>query len=665
MIEQPASKNKSKKASDPVLAYARDVIAGRIVAGPHVRNACHRHLADIKHQKSRGLHWDLAAALWFIEFCHDVLCLAGGQFEGMPFKLEPSQAFIGGSLFGWKRADDTRRFRRAFIEGGKGCGKTPLAAAIGLYGLVADGEDRAEIYAAGKDKEQAMVLFRDAVSMVEQSPRLSSELKKSGLAPSVWNLAFLKTGSFYRPIAKDGAVSGPRPHFALCDEIHEHHDGSVVEMLERGFKFRRQPLLLMITNSGSDRQTKCWQEHVHAIRAAAGDSGLEGKEGESWNYHGDLDVAKVYDDSFSYVCALDQDDDPLEDPACWIKANPLLGKTITEDYLAGVVRQAKAIPGLANGILRLHFCQWTDAERAWMARGTLEQVLGEFDPAQFSGETIFAGADLSGTKDLTCVAYICETGTVALPRERTLADGSIQVDMVHLPTYHAWVDSWTPQETLAERALIDQAPYQDWVQLGWLRATPGQKIRLDFVAARIAEQAAEYRFEWLAYDRYCYARLADCLDELGVTIRQIEHPQGGRRRAALPEELALDAKLDGKKPIGLWMPGSLASLETLILEKRITIHKNPVLISAFSAAATEEDPFGNRWFSKQKATKRIDPLVALAMAVGAAEMAGSQTQGPSVYEELAAIAKRAAVTPPARTNPVYEMNDRRNWDEFN
>ena len=72
------------------------------------------------------------------------------------------------------------------------------------------------------------------------------------------------------------------------------------------------------------------------------------------------------------MCALDEGDDPLEDPTCWRKVNPLLGTVITEDYLAGVVAQAKAIPGKLNGILRLHFCVWTDAETAWISRQAWE-----------------------------------------------------------------------------------------------------------------------------------------------------------------------------------------------------------------------------------------------------------------------------------------------------
>jgi hypothetical protein len=240
-----------------------------MVAGPHVRNAALRHLADLEHAPGRGFTWNLEAAMGAVDFFPDVLRLNGGQFEGRPFELHPSQVFIVGSLFGWQRADDSRRFRRAYIEIGKGNGKSPLAAGIGMYCLLADGEPRAEIYAAASKMDQAKVLFRDAIAMYEQSPALYKRLIPSG-SQDVWNLADPQSGSFFRPIASDRGQSGPRPSCALCDEVHEHRDGTMIEMLERGFKWRRQPLLVMITNSGTDRQSACWQEHLHAVRVAAG-----------------------------------------------------------------------------------------------------------------------------------------------------------------------------------------------------------------------------------------------------------------------------------------------------------------------------------------------------------------------------------------------------------
>jgi hypothetical protein len=224
-----ADTSREAHASDPVSAYARAVGAGSIVAGPHVRNACQRHLKDLKEGPKRGLCWDVDAAQRALGFFPDVLRLAGGQFEGLPFALQPSQAFIVGSLFGWKRKDGWRRFRRAYIEEGKGNGKSPLAAGIGLYGMMADGEDRAEVYAAASDRDQAMVLFRDAVAMVDQSPALDNRVTQSGENP-VWQLTDLRTASFFKPLSREKRKKGsnPLPHSALS-----HSSGAAEEQIGR------------------------------------------------------------------------------------------------------------------------------------------------------------------------------------------------------------------------------------------------------------------------------------------------------------------------------------------------------------------------------------------------------------------------------------------------
>ena len=108
--------------ADRTKSYADAVVAGEIVAGPHVRNACRRHLLDLERGHERGLKFDHEAADYAFRFFEQILRLSEGQFEGRQFELHPSQAFIVGSLFGWKQADGTRRFRRAYIEQGKGNG---------------------------------------------------------------------------------------------------------------------------------------------------------------------------------------------------------------------------------------------------------------------------------------------------------------------------------------------------------------------------------------------------------------------------------------------------------------------------------------------------------------------------------------------------------------
>jgi hypothetical protein len=67
---------------------------------------------------------------------------------------------------------EVRRFRRAYVEIGKGNGKSPMAAGIGHYMHSAYGKVRAEVYSAATDQDQAAILFRDAVAMYERSPAL-------------------------------------------------------------------------------------------------------------------------------------------------------------------------------------------------------------------------------------------------------------------------------------------------------------------------------------------------------------------------------------------------------------------------------------------------------------------------------------------------------------
>ncbi|MGV6875916.1 terminase large subunit [Pseudochelatococcus sp. B33] len=568
---------RASSSTDPTTEYARLVVEGKIVAGPHVRDACRRHLRDLESASRRGLIWDPEAAERFFRFCRVMLRLSEGQFDGVPFELHLSQKFICGSLFGWKRkVNGKRRFRRAYIEQGKGNGKSPMVGAIGLYGLVADGEAGSQVYAAASRKDQADVLFRDAVKMVNQSPALDSALQRSGGPGREYNLAHLKSGSFFRPVSRETKKtgSGPRPHFALCDEIHEHPDAGVIEILERGFKFREQPLLVMITNSGSDRKSVCWQERKHAVAVAAGE---------------------VEDDTaFSYVCALDEDDDPLDDPSCWVKANPLLGVTITEEYLALQAKQARDIPGRANGIRRLHFCQWTDAETAWIRRAAWEAIEDStLNIDEFVGRRCFAGLDLSAKTDLTAKALVFEDGHAD--------DGR--------PKFAAFVHGYTPADTLRARADRDGAPYDKWVDQGFLTATPGEKTRLDFVAHDLLNDAERFDIDFVAYDNFLIADFKGEVEDLGGAIPMLDHPQGwNKRRREAPDGLEIE----------LWMPGSIDQLETLVLEKRLRVHVNPALQTAVASAAFDTSPANLRRFTKSKATARIDMAVALAMAVGAA-----------------------------------------------
>jgi phage terminase large subunit-like protein len=603
-MAKATTKTRQTDSLDRTREYAEAVVAGIIVAGPHVRNACRRHLLDLENGHERGLRFDPAAAKYAFEFFESVLRLSEGQFEGKPFELHPSQAFIIGSLFGWRRADGARRFRRAYIEQGKGNGKSPLAGGVGLYGMTADGEAGAQIYAAAAKREQAGILFADAVKMVKQSPALERRLEFSGGPGREFNIAHHASGSFFRPVSRDTGKtgSGPRPYFVLADEVHELPDRSIIEMLERGFKFRRQPLLFMITNSGSDRNSVAWEEHAHAIKVAAGHT--EAVNDPSF-------VGQPLDDTtFSFVCALDKGDDPLTDPTCWIKANPLLGVTITDGYLAEVVAQGKAIPGKLNGILRLHFCVWTDAETAWMTRETLEPAIADFDPQDYRGKAVSLGLDLSQSRDITALGCVVQTG----------------FDAKNRPMFDAWIEAWTPGDTLLARELRDKLPYSVWKQEGHIHAPAGESISYRHVAQTLAEYAQDYNVRMVAYDRYAFRKFEEDVDELGLTLEFVEHPQGGLKKGKPSPGMIAKAAADKKEPEGLWMPGSVKLLEDALLEGRIRLLRNPVLISAMMSAVIEEDKWGNHWLAKTRSVNKIDAAIALCMAFGAANVGATSSK---------------------------------------
>ncbi len=588
-----------------------------------MRNACRRHLLDLEQGQERGLWFDHAAADYAHRFFERVLRLSEGQFDGRKFELQPSQAFIVGSLFGWKQEDGTRRFRRAYIEQGKGNGKSPLAGGLGLLGMTADREAGAQIYSAAAKKDQAGILFADAVKMVKQSPALAKRIAFAGGEGREFNMAHHASGSFFRPVSRDTGRtgSGPRPYFVLVDEVHELPDRKIIEMLERGFKFRRQPLLFMITNSGSDRNSVCWEEHEHAVKVAAGHT--EAVNDPTF-------VGEVIDDrTFSYVCALDDGDDPLKDPSCWEKANPLLGVTITREYLKDVVAQATQLPGSLNGILRLHFCVWTDAETAWMTRDTLEPALHDFDPAEHHGRKAYLGLDLSQVRDLTAMAAVVETGSVEVSIK---VEGELRT--ISKPTYDAWVEVWTPGDTVAARELRDKLPYSTWIRAGHLHAPQGQTISNRHVAQTLAEYDRDYDIELVAYDRFAFRAFEEEVAALGLSVMFAEHPQGGMKKGKPIEAAVQAAEAAGEPPPeGMWMPGSVRLLEEAMLEGRIRLRRNPVLVSAFMSAVVEEDKWGNHWLSKLRSVNKIDAAVALCMAIGAASAVPRELAGMDDYLE--------------------------------
>ena len=571
---------RSKKTEPPVISdaatqYALEVVAGERIAGPHVRGQCARHLRDIESGHKRGLVWKVEAAEKAQGFFEDVLKLNGGDFEGKPFALLPWQRFVIGSLFGWMGPDGHRRFRNAYIETAKGSGKSPLAAGVGMLGLVADNEPRAEIYSAATKKDQAMILFRDAVAMVDQSPELSKRLQKSGTGERCWNLAYMAQGAFFRPISSDDGQSGPRPHIGLIDELHEHKTNTVVEMMRAGTKSRRQAMIFMITNAGHNRMGPCWSYHEYGAKVAAG-------EGED-------------DAFFPYVCSLDEQDDPFADESCWPKANPSLQDADLPGmkYIREQVVEAKGMPSKEAIVRRLNFCQWIDAESPWISGEVWRGAQLDFDWQDLRGRRAVAGLDLSSTTDLTGMVFLVEPIEAGEP-------------WLLVPF------AWLPDVELQRKADTDRVPYIQWRAEGYLDTTPGRAISKRVILQKLSAMCDFFEIVAVGYDRWRIEDLMALAADDGISLPEM-------------------------KPVGQGYKDFSPALETferMLLNGEIAHPGHKVMDWCMSNAVIEQDGAENRKLSKEKATGRIDLAVAAVMAAGLVNQPDTQDLDDFIYQPL-------------------------------
>lgn len=566
----------------PTTAYALDVTEGRILAGRLVRLACARHLRDLETGADRGLWFDEEEADFAFQFFEQGLRLQEGEHDGQPFLLEPAQQFIIGSVYGWKKADGYRRFQRLYIEMGKGNGKTPMLAGMGLKGLVADDEPGAEIYCAAVTRDQAGTMFSDAKHMAESSPGLAKRLRILE-----HNIAYTEGHSFMRPVSYEaGTLSSKRVHGALIDEIHEHPNAKVVSMMSAGTKGRRQPIIAEITNSGYDRTSVCWEHHEHSRKV------LEGViEDDRW---------------FAYVCQLDVCDacreegkdqptdgcagcDQWDNPDVWLKANPLLGVSITPEYIAGQVLEAKSIPSKMNEVKRLNFCIWTESASRW-----IDSALWATAPAvtrELAGLPCFAGLDLASTEDVT--AFV-----LWFPDE----EGGVDV----VPTF------WIPRDGLAGRiAKADGVPWGTWVAEGLINVTDGAVTDYDIIREHIVATGQAHGVIEVGYDGWQAAQLATQLTGDGFTMVKLAQSFGTFNEP-------------------------MKEVERLLKQRLLRHGNNPVMNWMMANVTVDHGPGQTKKPSKDKSPEKIDGPVSMLMACARAIV--TPVELPSVYEERGVLA---------------------------
>lgn len=497
--------------------YIDDVLSGRQVACKWVKRACERHVHDLETGAERGLHFDEGAAKQVIAF-FSLLKHSKGEWAGTVMKLEPWQQFTFWMLFGWKRADGTRRFRTSYIEIARKNGKSSVAAGVGLFMLLADGEPGAEVYSAATKKDQALITHGEATRMVKGSPQLRKECRVFRN-----NIHVEGTASKFEPLGADeNTLDGLNIHAAIVDEVHAHKTRGLWDVLETATGARRQPLMYAITTAGYDRESLCYEQHEYTCKVLDG---------------------IVQDDTwFGIIFTLDEGDDWM-DESVWIKANPNLGVSKRLDDMQRLAAQAKEIPSKLFAFLRLHLNIWTQSETKWVNLERWQACGAAVDAMGLRGRKCYGALDLSSNIDISAFVLV-------FPPETD--QDNYQV----LPRF------FIPEDAMVQRSKRDRVPYDAWVRQGYITATPGDVIDYDFILAQVDEDAQIYDLSEIAFDRWGATKIVQSIEVLGLTC--IQFGQGFQSMSPPMKELEkliLAKRLaHGNNPVLNWMADNLVAL---------------------------------------------------------------------------------------------------------
>jgi phage terminase large subunit-like protein len=539
------------------------VVADR-VPGKYERLWRVRHERDLElcrrpggHPK--GLRFDQATGDRAVHFIEKLCKHHKGEWAGKPLLLTDLQRDIISQIFGWLRPDGTRRYRTAYIEVPRKFGKSTVAGGLGLYLTVADGEKGAEVYSSATKKDQAAICWKDAAAMVKASPELKRFVKVMR-----GNINCERMGSKFEPLGADSStMDGLNPHGNIVDELHAHKDRGVWDVLDTAMGARRQPLTLAITTAGVyDAEAIGWQIHDYATKV------LEGI---------------VEDDSFfAFIAAAD--DPPADQPdyyfteAAQRQANPGYGVSPKADYLAKQAEKAKSQPSFYNAYLQLHLNVWTRSVTRWLSLerwGECELPAPDVRAASLEreksleGKACFGGLDLSSKLDLSALALVFGG-----------PDGTIDV----------LCRFWLPEATVAAYSKKGQRHYDTWEREGWLTVTPGDVIDYEFIRSEVLALSKRFSLQELAFDPWGATDLATRI--MGDGVKMVETRQGYKSLSEPSKDL-----------------------EARVVSKKLRHMNNPVLRFCASNAVVTTDSAGNIKPDKEKASDRIDGVVATVMAL--------------------------------------------------
>ncbi len=463
--------------------------------------------------------FDIKRAQRPIEFIEKFCKHSKGRWAGKPIKLELFQKAMIEAAFGFiDNEKGLRKYRKVVFFVPKKNGKSTIASGLGLYLLTSDGEGGAEIYSIAKVKDQAKIVWQEAVRMVKKSPALRARLRTT-----INGIFFDKNDAVFSPLASEtNSLDGKNPYATFADEIWAWVDMGLLDIMEDGSSAREQPLFFETSTMGDVREKVFDNEYTYCERI------IKGYKKEPGGIVDETVLPIIYE--------LDNPNNWQEEES-WYQANPGLGILKSVTYMKNKVLKAINNPSSLPNLLCKDFNVRQTSTRSWLK---YEELNNESEYENLHDCYCIGGCDLSSTTDLTCATLMCSVG------------GKIKVKQMY----------FMPEKNLEQRISEDHIPYDIWHNLGLLKICEGSKVDYHDVTNWFIEQVEKYELRplWIGYDSWNAQYWCDEMKEYGFDM--VEVRQGAKTMSTPMKQLKadlIDKKINyNNNPILKWCLSNLS-----------------------------------------------------------------------------------------------------------
>ena len=540
---------------NPILEYYERIKSGDEVVSRKIARVYRKLAEDLNGSVGADgtvYHYSHSRANHILEFAENYCRHSKGKLGGQLVVLELWEKAMLAAMFGFIDDEGRRRYREIILIVAKKNGKSLIGSIVGLYLQVGDGEPGAEVYAVATKKDQAKIIWGEAKRMVNKSPELRRIIK-----PLVGEMDCAANESVFKPLASDtDTLDGLNVHGALMDEVHQWRDGvALYDIIADGTTAREQPMVLITSTAGVVREDIYDNKYEYAEKVILG--------------YDDPDAGIVDDHFLPFIYELDSREE-WEKEECWKKANPGLGTIKNIRQLRDKVARAKQEPSLQRNLLCKEFNIRETAGGSWLSFDDLNNET-LFDVRELKPRYGVGGADLSSTDDLTaaCVIFMLPGCS----------------DIYVIPMF------WIPENSVERHIRTDKIRYDIWIEKGWVRTCPGNKINPDVVWEWFVEIQNEYDIylNIVGYDSWSAEMWANKMKQ--TFGEKTMHPV-----------------IQGKKTLSNPMKMLAKDFEA----HRIIYNNNGLLKWCIANTSVDEDKNGNiQPIKNRRPTQRIDGLAAL------------------------------------------------------